>query len=115
MKKILRKLHEDDLQALKKWKGVQVFEQDMDVLKSNEVPYAAVVIVEGEADVLKRDEEFLQISPGYVLGLEELYENRPASVSLRAKKNLKAIIVSKFDLTECSPLFLLLTGMVSHS
>ena len=112
MKKLLRKLNTEDLDALMRLKGVHTFENDIDVLKCNEVPSAAVVIVDGEADVLKRNEEFLQISPGYAIGLDEVHQSSPARISLRCKKNLKAIILSKFDFSEYSAVHGILNQLI---
>lgn len=113
MRKLLRKLCHDEISLLLEHKGIQTFENDMDILRCDEIPAAAVVIVEGEADVLKHEVEFLQISPGYAIGLNEVRESSPAKLSLRGKKNLKAIIISKFDFQENSPLFALLQILTS--
>lgn len=112
MKKLLRKLNTEDLDTLMKLKGVHTFENDFDLLKFDEVPSAAVIIVDGEADVLKSNEEFLQISPGYAMGLEEVQQSSPARVSLRCKKNLKAIILSKFDFSEHSSVHAILAQLI---
>ena len=112
MKKLLCKLKNEDLDTLMKLKGVHVFENDVDLLKCDEVPSAAVVIIDGEADVMKRNEEFLQISPGYAMGLDELHRSIPARISLRCKKNLKAIIISKFDFSEHSSVHSILSQLI---
>lgn len=113
MKKLLRKIDLDHLKVLSETKGVQTFENDVDVFKNNEVPSAALIVLEGEADILKKEEEFLQVSPGYALGLNELKERSPSSLHLRAKRNLKAIILSRFDFSEDSPLCPLLEQLMS--
>lgn len=98
--------------ALLSMKGVQVFEQETDVMKSDEVPTVAIVIVEGEADIMKQDEEFLQISPGYVLGLDQLHKCSPSHLNLRAKPNLRAILLSKFDMYQDSIVYPLLQQLM---
>lgn len=98
--------------ALLSMKGVQVFERETEVMKSDEVPAVALVVVEGEADILKHNEEFLQISPGYVLGLDQLHKNSPSNLNLRAKPNLRAILLSKFDMYQDSIVYPLLQQLM---
>lgn len=104
MKKQLKKLCNSDLNKLKDLKGIRTFEADNDLIKKNEVPPVAIIIVKGEANILKQDSEFLKVNPGYALGIEEMKENKPSSLNLRAKRNLKAILLEKCDLSDGSPL-----------
>lgn len=104
MKK-LRKIKLDQIEELIKRKGILVFERECDVMRNDEVPALAIVILEGEAHILKSDEEFLTLSPNYAVGLDELKGSLPGGLHLRAKPDLKAIILSKLDLNEDSSIF----------
>lgn len=102
---MLRKLQQDQLEELKEQKGVQTFDREVDVLRGNEIPSAALIVLEGEADILKCNEAFLRVSPGYAIGLDHLWSSEPTMLHLRAKPDLKAIVLSKSDMREDSLVF----------
>lgn len=102
MKKLLRRFNEQDLEDLSQKRGVVTFEVDRDLLKANEIPRAAFVVLEGDAIILKKDEGFLKLGHGYAMGFKELLENLPSKFHCRALKNLKAIILSRMDVESLS-------------
>jgi hypothetical protein len=113
MKKLLRKLQQDQLSVLKEHKGIQTFDREVDVLKNNEIPSAALVVLEGGADILKCNEAVIRVSPGYAIGLDDLWCSEPSSLHLRANPDLKAIILSKSDLGEDSRIFPIIHKLIN--
>ena len=111
MEKLLRKFTKEEIEKLKALKGVRTFHHDYQLLKANEVPEHAALLIEGEFGVLKNNEEVLLLNPGYAIGLHEVMKNEPTKMNVKARKNAKAIILSKLDFDENSPLFAILGNL----
>jgi CRP-like cAMP-binding protein len=97
MKTYLKKLTDDEMRVLLSYKQPEEFLEDLEIFKFNEVPDCATLLVEGEISILKNDEAFLVITPGYVLGLKELLKGLPCNLRCQVRKNSKAIKFKKSD------------------
>lgn len=104
MKRKIFKIPKEVLISLKKLKGIKIFSQDEDFLPKNKIPNSALVILEGRACLLKNDSEFIDVNPGYGLAFDDF--------NLRAKKDLKAIVLEPEDFDSKSPVGSLLRGFL---
>ncbi|MFN2134974.1 MAG: Crp/Fnr family transcriptional regulator [Candidatus Promineifilaceae bacterium] len=68
------------------------------------------VVLEGEVEIVLRDEVINTLSPGEIFGEMALVDNRPRSAAARAKLPTKLIPVNRFSFTyyvQNSPFFAL--------
>ncbi len=100
MNPYLHKLSSEQLRELKNSSELENLSGDFEI-KSHEAAESGKVpiLVEGEIIIMKNNEDFLVVTPGYILGLNPFLNGRKFRLKCRAK-NAKAFFARIDDLVK---------------
>ena len=100
MKKNMKKLSVKDLNILKAKFETLTFNTAFDLVYEKQVPNTGVVLLGGELELLRHKQVQARISPGCILGLQQMVNNEPVKLGCKVKENSVLIMIQKSDIME---------------
>ncbi|HXH30742.1 MAG TPA: hypothetical protein VNJ01_08000 [Bacteriovoracaceae bacterium] len=98
MNTYFHKLSNEQLATLKDSENLENLSGDFEIIgKDNKTSGTVPILVEGEILIMKNDEAFLVVTPGYIIGLNPLLKGKRFKLKCRAK-NAKAFFAKIDDL-----------------
>jgi len=110
MKKKMKKLEPNQIKCLSENFKEIVFNNDFDFVYEEQVPNSAILLLDGELLLCKKNKIIESIHPGSLLGAYQLLHNEPVKLACKIGRKSKAILLNKTALLESlkdetSPLF----------
>lgn len=86
------------------------FNTDFDFVYEHQVPNSAIMLLDGELLLLKKNKIVDSIKPGILLGVHQLLNNEPVKFACKIARQSKAILLNKSALLDIvknrkSPIF----------
>lgn len=106
----MKQLTQEQVQAINQNFEQMVFNNDFDFVYEHQIPNSAIMLIDGELQLLKRNRIIEVIKPGMLLGLHQLINNEPVRFACKIARKSKAILINKSALLDAiknkkSPLF----------
>jgi signal-transduction protein with cAMP-binding, CBS, and nucleotidyltransferase domain len=100
MKKNIKKLESGDIKTLSKECQVLTFPQDFNLVYENQIPNTGVALIDGELELTKKSKVLEKVSPGSILGINQMLNEEQVELGCRVKKDSKIILLGKSDILE---------------
>ncbi|MFL5784579.1 MAG: hypothetical protein ACJ76H_08230 [Bacteriovoracaceae bacterium] len=102
MKRITRKLSDQELAELERHFGSFEFHNAFDLVYEDQIPNTGVIVLAGEAVLTRKKRIFDRIERGTLYGIYELLNNEPVRHGCKVRDNAKVILLKKTDLKDLS-------------
>jgi CRP-like cAMP-binding protein len=110
MKKKMKQLDPSQIKKLSENYKEIVFNNDFDFVYEEQIPNSALILIDGEILLSRKNKIIEKIHPGSLLGAYQLLHDEPVKFACKINRKSKAILLNKTALLEClrdrtSPLF----------
>lgn len=117
MKKKMKQLTPNQIEIFNNEFEEMCFHNDFDFVYEHQIPNSAIMLLDGELLLLKRNKIVEVIKPGILLGVHQLLNNEPVRFACKISRKSKAILLNKSTLMDTiknkkSPLFEILKSSV---
>lgn len=90
-------LKPEDLLKFSKTFEVLTFKNDFDLVYEQQVPTTGILLLEGEINLIKNAKIIQKITPGHLLGVNQLLTEKSVNYGCRVKANSKIILLGKSE------------------
>ncbi|MFZ4713191.1 MAG: hypothetical protein ACOYL6_05755 [Bacteriovoracaceae bacterium] len=116
MKKKIKCLNPEEIQVINEHFEEMTFPNDFDFVYESQVPNSAILLMDGELRLCKKNKVVEVIKPGVLIGVYQLLNNIPVKLSWKLGKKSKAILLNKSVIMNAlknknSPLFNILNTL----
>lgn len=98
----MKKLNSKELSILKKHFTPLRINNSCNLVYEKQIPNMAIVLLDGELELISRNKPAEKISPGSLMGVHQLINNEPVKQGCKIRENSEIIILQKSDLLEVS-------------
>jgi signal-transduction protein with cAMP-binding, CBS, and nucleotidyltransferase domain len=113
MKNHIQQIDLSDLETITDVFGIMTFSNDFDLVYEKQIPNTGIILLQGELSLTKKKSSLIVVTPGSLLGLQNMLNGIPINFKCSVKKDTSVILLPKSEIMKIlkkknSPLYKIL-------
>ena len=115
MKNHIQQIELSDLETITDLFGIMTFSNDFDLVYEKQIPNTGIILFQGELSLTNKKSSLLVVTPGSILGVQNMLEGIPINFKCSIKKDTSVILLPKSEIMKIlkkkkSPVYKILFG-----